>query len=135
MLFTVFFEYIVILFFMAPIFDNWNTTTSIWPLMFMTHENQIWAMDTFSTQTGWTTYTAWDFRNGLMEFISLFATLLSNIKDVKNQRELKRCLKMHIFHRTYISFTLHKAFLLFFNITNKSIIFISESCSFIVQKY
>ena len=38
--------------------------------------------------------------------------------------KLKRCLKMPVFHRTYISFTLHKAFITFSNITNKSIIFL-----------
>jgi len=33
------------------------------------------AMDTFSIHTGWPANKGWDYRNRLMEFISLFATL------------------------------------------------------------
>ena len=51
-----------------------------------------------------------------------------NHKGDKNQHELKRCLKMPILRKTYTFFTTHQVYFIFLNITNKSIIFISDSC-------
>ena len=48
--------------------------------------------------------------------------LLSRNHNKRGGANCIRCLKMPVFHRTYIFFTLH-----FFNIPNKSIIFISKS--------